>query len=120
MAFSADGTVIASGSTVRLWDAQTGSCKCMLTGEMWWRSFTFCVSFSPNSNILAAGGFGGNIRLYDPATGELKSTLSGPSDTVTFVAWNNDGTKLCRRQLGYAKNTPDLVSGLGWHFRMLR
>ena len=36
MAFSADGTVIASGSndrTVCLWDAETGSCKCTLSGH---------------------------------------------------------------------------------------
>jgi WD40 repeat protein len=87
--FSPCGTKIGSGGglgkesggngefLVRIWDAETGTqIGSPLTGE---RSI-LCVSFSPNSNILAAGDSGGNIRLYDPATGEVKSTLSGHSD----------------------------------------
>jgi WD40 repeat protein len=84
---------MASGSddsTVRLWDAETGSCKCTLTGD----SYIFCVSFSPNSNILAAGDSGGNIRLYDPATGEVKSTLRGHKDPVRSVCFSPCGTKI--------------------------
>ncbi len=43
------------------------------------------MNFSPNNNILAAGDFGGNIRLYDPETGEVKSTLTVDSGTYYGV-----------------------------------
>ena len=46
MAFSADGTVIASGSndrTVCLWDVETGFCKCALRGHS---KYVTAVSYS--------------------------------------------------------------------------
>ena len=42
-----------------------------------------CVAFSPDGKILAVGDGGsfhsGKVLLYDPATGEVKSTLNGHS-----------------------------------------
>ena len=104
MAFSADGTVIASGSsdrTVRLWDAKTGSCKCTLSGHL---DPVRSVCFSPcGTKVVSGGGLeqynGGNgdfsIRIWDTETGaQIGSPLTGHKYAVWSVVWNNDGSKL--------------------------
>jgi WD40 repeat protein len=76
---SPDGKQVASSSTdktVKIWQTSTGCCQSTFAGD----TSILCVSFSPTSNILAGGDLGGNIRLYDPAKGEVKSTLSGHLD----------------------------------------
>ena len=64
MAFSADGTAIASGSrdySVRLWDAETGSCKCSLKGHS---STVTSVAWNNDGTKLASGSHDKTVRIW--------------------------------------------------------
>ena len=80
--FDKTGKKLASCSkdnTIRVWDPTTGEpIGSPLRGD----KEVHCVSFSPDGDMLAAGDGdyqGGNVRLYDVQTGEVKSTLGGHS-----------------------------------------
>ena len=70
VAFSPDGTRIASGSvdkTVRLWDAVTGRpVGAPLTGHTGQVS---SVAFSPDGTRIASGSRDNTVRLWDAVTG---------------------------------------------------
>jgi WD40 repeat protein len=51
------------------------------------------VKFSPDSKLLAVGGYQ-VVRLFDPATGKSLGTLSGHADYVRSIAFSPDGKKL--------------------------
>jgi WD40 repeat protein/uncharacterized caspase-like protein len=55
-----------------------------------------CAAFSPDGRLLASGGWGRVIRLWDVATGDEVSslTVSGKATAVLDVAFSPDGTLL--------------------------
>jgi len=98
LAVSPDCKLIASGGfqEVILWDAATGAIKHKLTG---FADRVVALAFSPDGKMLATGGGAptedGEVKLYDPATGNLVRELKNcHSDTVFGVSFSGDNKML--------------------------
>ena len=71
VAFSADGSRLATGSTggeARVYNTEDGTRLASMQGDA---VGVFTVSFHPGGTQLATGGFDGKIRIFDAATGKL-------------------------------------------------
>ncbi|MEO5357749.1 MAG: AAA family ATPase [Nitrospirae bacterium YQR-1] len=91
VSFSPDGKFIVSGSldsTVKLWDAATGSLIRTISGHS---NNVTSVSFSPDGKFIVSGSRDDTVKLWDAATGSLIRTISGHSNTVTSVNFSPDG-----------------------------
>ncbi|EPS39085.1 hypothetical protein H072_7129 [Dactylellina haptotyla CBS 200.50] len=96
VAFSADGTTLASGSDrgeIKLWNAVTGAPLRALAGHSDWVKR---VAFSPEkgSLVLASSSSDGEVRLWDSATGALLWKVIGHTERNCEVAFSIDGKRL--------------------------
>ena len=58
-----------------------------LTGH---RSWVLAVAFSPNSRLVASASRDCTVRLWDPATGQVRVTFKDHGDMVQAVAFSPD------------------------------
>ena len=94
VAFSPDGTKLASASLddIRLWEVGTGNYLTTLTNGL--GSASFSVAFSPDSTKLASGSWDDKVEICEVSTPKHIATFPGHTGNVYAVAFSPDGTKL--------------------------
>lgn len=103
LAFSPDGQLLASGGgdfgpgkdtipgEIRLWHLDREEAPLELSGHT---DIVRSVAFSPDGQTLASGSDDRTVKLWDPATGALLSTLGEFAHSVRSVAFSPDGRTL--------------------------
>jgi WD40 repeat protein len=91
VAFSPDGKQAVSGSyntTVRLWDAVTGTPLQVLEGHT---SSVRSAAFSPDGKRVVSGSYNNMVQLWDTIMGALLQVLKGHTGSVSSEAFLLDG-----------------------------
>ena len=99
IAYSLDGTILATGSanarnaehTIKLWDIETGQNLTTLQGHT---DSVTTIAYSRDGRILASGSKDKTVKLWDVSTGENIATLHGHEKMVFSIALSPNGTKL--------------------------
>jgi hypothetical protein len=119
VAFSPDGTKIATASldkTARLWDAATGKA---LGGPLRHDSYVFAVAFNLDGTKVATASADKTAQLWDTATCKPIGEPLRHGESVMGVAFSPDGTRIATASADKTAQLWDTVTGepLGEPFR---
>jgi WD40 repeat protein/serine/threonine protein kinase len=100
LVFSPDASrllVCGARDGVQLWDTSRGALVAKLHPAGSWaaeRSSASVCDYSPDGREVAAGDREGAVRLWDHASGRLRSVLSGHTGPISTVRYAPDGSRL--------------------------
>ncbi|KAI4270848.1 MAG: hypothetical protein L6R35_006581 [Caloplaca aegaea] len=93
MAFSSDDGLLASASSdeiIRLWNTSTGVAGVMLGHEL---GFVTALVFSPDGKYLASANRSGEVRIWDPVSGDLQCVFK-PREGIQDITFSVDGKQV--------------------------
>jgi WD40 repeat protein len=112
--FSQDGKRVLTtglGSTVRIWDAQTG--KTLTNLDVPLISSAFSASFSPDGLRVVTASMDGTARVWDAQTGQpLSEPIKHPSSGVMWAQFSPDGKRILTSSLDGTVRLWDAANGL--------
>ena len=108
--FSSDGNTYATLSfkEIYIMDSKTNTSKHILKGH---EDYIGCLSYSPDSRIIASGSKDQTIRLWDVKTGKHIRTLTGHESDITELSFSPDGSTLISVSRDMTINFWDITSG---------
>ncbi|MCA9229491.1 MAG: protein kinase [Planctomycetales bacterium] len=110
VAFSPDGTLLASGDfdgKAKLWDRQTGEMLHTLSHGQ----YVHTVAFDAAGKRLATGSSDRTIHIYAVEDGALLHTLAGHTDAVLSARFSSDGRRLLSSGYDNTARIWDLETG---------
>jgi len=105
------GDKIITGSfdkTCKLWDAHSGELVHTLRGH---QTEIVCLSFNPQSTIVATGSMDSTAKLWDVDTGEALSTLLGHSAEIVSLCFDTTGEKIMTGSFDHTSKVWDVRTG---------
>jgi len=113
VAFSPDGSLLASGSLVdggmiNLWEMPVGRYLPRFMGHT---GSVHSVTFSPDGSLLASGSSDQTIKLWKIPSGRELATLTGHSKSVLSVAFSPDGSLLASGSISWTIKLLEMPSG---------
>jgi len=84
---------ITASMNVTLWDFASGEAVRIMEKASGF-NFPYSVAFSPDGKLIVAGGSGGEVALWDAATGAVVAVYEKPhTDSVNTVIFHPDGSQ---------------------------
>lgn len=84
---------VTASMRVVIWDLTSGEPVLEMADPRGF-NFPYAVAFSPDGALIVAGGSGGDVALWDAATGAAIAVYERPhTDTVHTIAFSPDGSR---------------------------